>query len=313
MLVGMGSTRMTERMHGASTDLQTRSKHWKDVIDSARSNSIWRAVWGFGMGSMPKLYYQSHFDKMPLPNYRWGIRDGRTVFEIGKGGYPYYQKLTLDPDKNYTLFVVLQYEGEDGKLGVDICHKHILFSDQWQPDCVLKDHHPENTGWQSMEWTFNSGKLGSHGLLDWPPTLQIHNYGNSVIVIDSVEIRDDTGRQIVENSDFDDKLKHWFWISDFEHLPWHSKQIFIQIWLEQGWIGLLLFLALIGFGISRQWTLFKLGEEIPIALIPSVIAIFGLGLTDTFIDEPQTTLMTFAVLFSALQWPQPVRQFKPVR
>lgn len=308
VIVGMGSAHMASRMQTVSADLQTRKAHWSDVIDSAQPDSIWRTFWGFGMGSMPKLYYQSHFDKMPLPSYRWSTNDSKTVLEIGKGDFPYYQKLVLEPGTNYTLSAMIKYETEGGRLGLAICRRHILYSEEWQPGCVYYPHRELAAGWQRLEWTFNSADLGGNGWLDWPPTLHIRNYGDSVVAIDSVRITDSSGTQIVKNPDFDDKLKHWFWGSDFEHLPWHSKQIFVQIWLEQGWIGLLLFGLLIILGISHQYTLFRAGESIPIALIPSVLAILGLGLTDSFIDEPQTALMTFGVLFAALQWPQTVTQ-----
>jgi hypothetical protein len=303
LIIGMGSTRMTERVQGTFTDLQTRSKHWADVIDSAQSSSIWPAVRGFGMGSMPKLYYRSHFDKMSLPTYRWTTLGDRTVLEIGKGGNPFYQKISLVPDTEYKLVVAVNFEAGAGVLGVDICHKHILFSDRWQPDCVKSAFRSKDTGWQVFDWSFNSGNLGRFDGLDWPPTLQFHNYGEGIIAIDSVQITDKQGQLVVRNPEFDRQLQYWFWASDFEHLPWHSKQLWIQIWLEQGWGGVMLFLLLIGFGFRHQWALFKAGEAIPIALLPSVVAMLGLGLTDEYIDEPQTTLMAFSVFFAALQWP----------
>ena len=304
---------MSERMQSASGDLQTRTKHWGDVIASAYPRNMWHDIFGFGMGSMPKLYYQRHFDNMPLPNYRWVILDGKSVLQIGKGGYPFYQKLSINARKDYVLTAKVRFEDGVGALGFDLCHKHILFSEHWQAECVKKDFKAINSSWQILEWRFNAGSLGSQGWLDWPPTLQFHNYGDSVVMIDSIEMRDDSGKQIIRNPDFDDKLGYWFWGSDFEHLPWHSKQIFIHIWLEQGWVGLILFFLLLGLGINRQLKLLKLGFKISTALLPAVIAILCLGLTDTFIDEPQTTLMTFSVLFAALQWPLSTELLKSTR
>lgn len=303
LLVGMGSTRMTERMHGVSSDIETRQLHWQDVIHSATSDQLSTLLFGHGMGSMPKLYYQAHFDKMQLPTYRWNELDGRSVLEIGKGGYPFYQKLSLLPDTDYELQAVIKSDGGEGLLGLDICHKHILFSDRWQPDCVNTSFKAKSNEWQSFKWKFNSGKLGQFGLLDWPTTLQLHNYGNNVIAIDTIQITDVSGKEWIKNADFENKLNYWFWISDFEHLPWHSKQLFIHLWLEQGWIGLFLFIVLIALILVNQLALFRRGNAIPIALIPSVCAILGLGLTDTFVDDPHTSLMVYAILFAALQWP----------
>ncbi|PPD31496.1 MAG: hypothetical protein CTY19_13980 [Methylomonas sp.] len=308
LMVGMGSTRMTERMHGVSSDIETRQHHWVDVINSANSDQVSTQLFGHGMGSMPKLYYQAHFDKMQLPTYRWNVLDGRSILEIGKGGYPFYQKLSLLPNTNYELQAVIKSEGGDGTLGLDICHKHILFSDRWQPDCATTSFKFKSTEWQSVKWTFNSGKLGQYGLMDWPTTLQLHNYSNSVIAIDAIQLTDASGKEWIKNGDFENKLNYWFWISDFEHLPWHSKQLFIHLWLEQGWIGLLLFILLIALILVNQLALFRSGKTIPIALIPSVCAILGLGLTDTFVDDPHTSLMVFGILFAALQWPNTTKR-----
>lgn len=308
LMVGMGSTRMTERLQGVSSDIETRQHHWLDVINSAYSDQVSTQLFGHGMGSMPKLYYQAHFDKMQLPTYRWNELDGRSALEIGKGGYPFYQKLNLLPNTDYELQAVIKSEGRDGTLGLDICHKHILFSDRWQPDCVNTSFKFKSNEWQSVKWTFNSGKLGQFGLIDWPTTLQLHNYSNSVIAIDAIQITDSSGKEWIKNGDFDYKLNYWFWISDFEHLPWHSKQLFIHLWLEQGWFGLLLFIVLIALILVNQLALFRSGKTIPIALIPSVCAILGLGLTDTFVDDPHTSLMVFGILFAALQWPDTTKR-----
>lgn len=228
--------------------------------------------------------------------------------KLGVNGYPFHQKIPMQPNTNYKLYVFIKSDLAGDNIAVDICHKHILFSDLYQPNCVGNNFISKSVAWERFEWTFNSGNLGLNGWTDWPTTLQLHNYGKNPIEIDTVELLDEDGNNILRNSSFDNKLQHWFWTSDFEHLPWHSKQLFIHLWLEQGWLGLLLFLALIFFAFKRQITLFLSGESIPIALIPVLVGVICLGLTDTFIDEPQISLMVFSIFFAAMQWPRQVKK-----
>jgi hypothetical protein len=303
VLVGINSTRMSERFSEVDRDLDTRKTHWEKVIET-RTPDNWRAsVLGEGMGAMPKLYYLNYFSEMVLPSMLWQDSEGRTIVELGVGGYPFHQKLSLLADREYKLVIKLKAAQPGDRIAMDICRKHILFSERWQPDCVQSSYKAESDQWAEYVWKFNSGHLGREGWLDWPPTLQIHNVAENPYMLDSVELFDDQGRQIIKNPHFDERLAYWLWSSDFEHLPWHSKQLLIHIWLEQGWVGLTMFVALVIMAFVRQMKLYSLGETVPIALVPCMIAILGLGLTDTFIDEPQVSLLMFAILFAALQWP----------
>lgn len=303
LLVGINSTRMSERFSEAGKDIDIRQNHWYRVMDT-RTPDSWRALlFGEGMGTMPKLYYLNYFSEDTLPSFRWQQADGKASVQLGVGGFPFHQKIPLKPNTQYKLLFKFKAELPNDKIGIDICHKHILFSEHWQPDCIETQTVAKTTEWTQLEWSFNSGHLGQYGWLDWSPTLQIHNYAENPLIVDSVEIFDPQGQQIIKNPQFDERLAYWLWTSDFEHLPWHSKQIFIHVWLEQGWLGLIMFVLLMVLGFLRQIKLYSLGETMPIALIPSMVAILGLGLTDTFIDEPQISFLTFSILFAALQWP----------
>ena len=310
MFVGIGilSARMEQRFKEVGQDFIIRKDHWLNVIDTRTPDSFMSAFFGEGMGAMPRQYYVNNYNKKQLPSYDLIREEGKNHLKLGVGGYPFHQKIPLHANTNYKLVVSIRAEAEGENFGVDICHKHILFSELWQPDCVNNNFTPKGNAWGRYEWAFNSGNLGVNGWSDWPVTLQLHNYGKNPIEVASVELFDENDVQIVKNNDFADEFKYWFWTSDFEHLPWHSKQLFIHVWLEQGWLGVLLFSLLLFFGFFRQIYLFRQNVLMPIALIPAMIGILGLGLTDTFIDEPQISLFVFCILFAAMQWP--VRRIK---
>jgi len=308
VIIGVMSTRMEQRFKEVSQDLVTRKEHWLNVIDTRTPDSFASSLLGEGMGTMVKRYYAKNLNNKNLQSFTWLAQNGKTVLKLGASGYPFHQKLQLHPNENYKLTALIKADSMGDSLGVDICHKHILFSEVWQPDCINNSFSAKTVSWERFEWRFNSGNLGLKDWTDWPTTLQIHNYGKNPIEVDSVEIIDENGNQIVRNNDFDDELKYWLWTSDFEHLPWHSKQLFIHVWLEQGWLGVFLLVLLIGFGFYRQLYLFHRGSSIPVALIPAMVGIIGLGLTDTFIDEPQVSLIVYSILFAALQWPERIEK-----
>ena len=301
--IGILSSRMEQRFKDVGQDFIIRQNHWLNVIDTRTPDSFLSSFLGEGMGAMPRQYYVNNYDKKQLPSYDLVRDEGKNHLKLGVGGYPFHQKVPLSANTNYRLLVSIKSEAEGENVSVDICHKHILFSESWQPDCVNNTFTAKDNTWGWYEWKFNSGNLGISGWADWPVTLQLHNYGKNPIEVASVELFDENDMQIVRNSDFADEFKYWFWTSDFEHLPWHSKQLFIHIWLEQGWLGEFLFALLLFFGFFRQTKLFRQNISIPMALLPAMVGILGLGLTDTFIDEPQISLFVFCILFAAMQWP----------
>lgn len=309
LIIGVLSTRMEQRFKEVSQDILIRETHWLNVIDARTPDSVFNTLFGEGMGAMVRQYYTKYFNEIELQSYAWKNEDSKTILKLGAGGYPFHQKIKMQPNTGYSLVLSAKAEAPvSNGLGVDICHKHILFSEHWQPDCVSTSFMLGGKEWEQLKWDFNSGNLGKNGWADWPVTLQVHNYGKSPVELDFIELRTTDGEQLVENANFDNHLESWFWTSDFEHLPWHSKQLFIHIWLEQGWVGLALFLVLLGYGLVRQIKQFCAGESVPIAIIPAIIGINSLGITDTFIDEPQVSLFVFAILFAALQWPGAVEK-----
>jgi O-antigen ligase len=72
-----------------------------------------------------------------------------------------------------------------------------------------------------------------------------HDNNEAVVDIATVKLSLE-GLNQLQNSSFKEGLDYWFYYNDFAHLPWHIKNLFLQVWFENGWLGVGLFLALLG-------------------------------------------------------------------
>lgn len=302
VMVGIQSSQMSERFSQVSDDFKTRWDHWQDITELRTPDSPIKSMFGEGSGTMAKRYYMNHFDKRDLPTFSWNEDEDRTYLTLGAGNYKFFQKMILHSQTGYTLSAYLKAQSLKDSLTIQFCRRHILVPlDAWQGDCPSVTFRPKTTEWEFFDWHFDSKTLGTiTHQLNWPVAIEIINTGNNPINIDFIEL---SRNNTIQNNSFDDQLKSWFWAVDADHLPWHTKQLLLHIWLEQGWLGLILFFSLIGLGFHRQFDLMKRGKEIPIAFIPTLTGILCLGLTDTFIDEPQASFMVYCMLFACLQWP----------
>src|SRR5439155_21140832 len=77
--------------------------------------------------------------------------------------------------------------------------------------------------------------------------------GNQVD-IDDVAVRVADGKNLITNGDFSEGMSRWFFTSDRDHLPWHAKNLALNVLLDQGLLGLALFAILIGASLGRLIT-----------------------------------------------------------
>ena len=71
------------------------------------------------------------------------------------------------------------------------------------------------------------------------------------IDIDNLSLIGPDGDDIVANRHFAQGMSHWFTTSDRYHLPWHIKNLGLNVLFDQGVVGLLLFVILTGSAMYR--------------------------------------------------------------
>lgn len=282
-------------------DLNTRQEHWQRSL-AAMDPSLPSRIFGMGTGSFPELFFSAAVNTgFPLATYH-PVREGDlTYLRLGGGDFNLIQRLKIDPGKTYRLEARIRPEVSRPIFAMKICHKHILYSERWVPDCRHRSRHykrgEEDSGWFDFSGEIQSGRLGAHGALYWPTSLMLFN-GRGIIHVTDVKVIDDAGRNLVANGDFAQGMDRWFLVSDFEHLAWHSKNMYLHLFIEQGGFGLIAFLVLVLVTLGRLVRAVPRGDPLAAVIAASLISFLAVGLFGTLLDMPRIATLFFLLVFA---------------
>ena len=139
-----------------------------------------------------------------------------------------------------------------------------------------------------------------NSLFPRPVKLSIYNgHAGTLVDVANVALLDSAGTNLVRNGDFSEGMHRWFFSTD-SHLPWHVKNLYIHVLFEQGWLGLICFMALITYAIVRLLLRAWGNELASLALFTSLTAFLVVGLVDSLIDETRLGFLFFLLLITGL-------------
>ncbi len=90
--------------------------------------------------------------------------------------------------------------------------------------------------------------------------------------------------------------QRWFSYNEFEHLPWHTKNMLLHFFFAQGLLGVIGFLALTAAAAWRNLQGIMKGEIFPIILLSAILGFQVVGLTDCPIDAPRVAFLYYMIL-----------------
>lgn len=288
-----------QRFGTTEKDFGTRFGHWQEslqMMDSGWSSKLF----GMGLGQYPVTYSYRNPGGKVLSVYRFSGEEGNRYLDLGAGDTLYYEQvIEPKPHIHYKISMDIKSNIAAGSVSAPICEKAMLYSF----DCkwmTLKYSAPIGS-WVTISRTFNSGTLASGNWLNGRPVkLSIFNpTPRSVVSVDNVRVVGPDGVDLVRNGTFEKLNDHWFFSTD-NHLPWHIKQLGVQIYFSQGLIGLLVFLvfALVSLiGLLRRAVL---GDAFAITLMASIVAFLLVGLFSSPFDAPRLTFMSMSLMFLAI-------------
>jgi hypothetical protein len=103
----------------------------------------------------------------------------------------------------------------------------------------------------------------------------------------------DGSSELLANGSFERGLDHWLMFSD-EHLAWRVKNTALQVAFEQGLLGALAWLALLG-GFAAL-VVRRAGEPSVAASIAAALGFAAVGCFDTLLDAPRLVVLAALVL-----------------
>ena len=293
--------RMFERFSTTSEDMDTRQHHWTRTL-KYMDDGIGTHLFGMGVGSFPYHFFINNIGTFPLVRYSLGQDQNDHYLTLSSGGYGFNQKISLAPDSKYTLRIRTRSNSAHAHVGVKLCHKHILYSERYMPSCPRVIIRHKTAGeWQQHEHVFESRGLGRWGLFYWPTTMIMgYVHPERPIDITDVQLIDAKGRNILNNGRFVHGTDRWIMVTNWEHLSWHPKNMFLYLYFEYGLIGLGVFLILVSAALLRQLRELRQGSSMAPFLIAAISSFMLVGLFGTLLDVPRVATLFYLVVTAAM-------------
>lgn len=286
------------RLATIGQDIVTRTDHWSDALHILHKQNA--SLFGVGLGTFPSAYLWSSNESSRPSTYAFIAQNGNTFLRLGSGETLYFeQPVAVMPEQKYTLSMDLRSSASNAALTVPVCEKALLYSFTCAWTTLQIKAPPGQWGhYESDIQTHNFGPPNSS--FPRPVKLSMFNgSGNTVVDVDNVALCDASGNNLVRNGDFSTGMHHWFFSTD-SHLPWHVKNLYLHVLFEQGWIGLVCFMALIAYAATRWLSRARNNDPLSLTLLTSLSAFLVVGVVDSLIDETRLGFLFYLLLIAGL-------------
>lgn len=285
---------MQSRLTSTGTDLDIRSSHWNDAMNIMTDD--WStSLFGMGLGRYPETYLLLSGEKNHPAIHRFETEKSSTFLRIQQGVTLYIEQIVaVEPRHDYKVALKARTQGRNATLNALLCDRTFLQGFGCQS--VSFQLSGEAGKWQQMEAGLNSASIGENRLRI--AKFSLENAGSDTpIDVDDVALIDSDGTNHLVNGTFQAGADRWFFSSPNNHLPWHIKNLWLEVFFEQGWVGLFMFCALVAATISRLALLAWRGKAFAAVLLAGLMGFLVVGAFDSMFDAPRLTL-TFGLLIA---------------
>ncbi len=284
-------------------DFSIRKSHWTDAI-SMMDSDLFTKIFGMGLGSYPRTYYWRNSENTIPATYRFIKNQEGTILQLSPGDSLYFEQIVpLDLSSEYLLVFEARAADIKSSLTIPICEKAMLYSFR----CVWNSFQlsDEKVGeWQRFEKIFYTKDFSIKdslisNLFRRPIKVSLFNGGGKAPVdVKSVQILDSNSNNIVRNPSFSQGMDNWYFSTD-NHLPWHIKNIWVQVFFEQGWFGVVIFTAFILYSLVRfGCTMFH--DVFSLIGFIALVGFLIVGFVDSPWDEPRLSFLFYLFTFFML-------------
>jgi hypothetical protein len=297
------------RFTTVSGDAGGRWEHWQHAIELM--DSSWDTyLFGLGLGVFPRAYLLGkETEKSSVATLQQEA--GNTYLSMSNSmDLAMGQHVHLQADESYTLSFDAKTQAQNASLNISVCRRHIIV--QWDLECVSTGKAIAADGhWQHIEWAFNMGSVGDNSMLGRRPlVLRIthfvynpqgdNNLPLDFVDVDNLALTDRFGEEFLLNGDFEAGLDHWYPSSDHYHMPLHIKNLWVDVYFEQGGLGLLAFAALALSVLATGVRLIRRGDLFALVLLSALLGELTVGMIGTLYDVPRVIFWFFILEFTLL-------------
>lgn len=278
-----------QRLARVAEGLEARLDHWQLTLalPGAETTSL---LVGRGLGRFAPAYRDGHPEGRQPANFAFA--DNRLL--LGPGDSVYVNQRVF-PDRSKSLRLEVRSRAvTGGRLGLHLCEKPVRHSFECVSASVAT---PSGDAWQTFRTELDLQAMDTR---PWPLRRGLvlsvaHAGGAGVIEIDAIRLLEPSGRARLRNGDFAEGGRHWYFTTD--HLwPWRVENQWLEIFFEQGLLGLLAFVWLTG---GAGWVLLRRalwGDALALGSVAGVGGVLVIGVFGTVLFAPAVALLFYLVL-----------------
>ena len=286
------------RLAQTGTDLATRQTHWADAL-RMRDPGWATDLFGMGLGRYPETH-QWRSSETRAATFRLASETDNTFLRLGSGSPLYVEQfVSIRPQQDYTLSLTLRSAQPQAQLTVSLCEKWLLTS----AHCAFKQIDVKSAEvWETAQITLQSGDVGDG---PWygrrPVKFSLYNANsNAVVDVDNLRLQTADGSDLLNNGAFTKRLDRWFFSVD-KDLPWHAWSFPIQVFFEQGWLGLVALGLLALLAVARAGRRAWRGDLASVALFANLVGITIISILDSLVDSQRLLLLIMLLLMLGSQ------------
>ena len=294
---------MEARLSGTQVEAITRARHWARAVAMMESD-LPTQLFGMGLGSFPKTLLLKQ-PEAASASFRFDREGDQAYLKLGSGRPLYVdQRLASAAGGSYTVSVEMRSSNPNARLDAMLCEKSIQYSFR----CQSASFRSGTAGiWEHRDAVLSAGSIGSG---PWffrrPVALSLTNpLRGTVVDVDRVRLLDASGRDRLVNGDFSAGGARWFFAAD-DHLPWHIFSLWVEVFFEQGWLGVLAVAGFVLPALRNDAVAAWRGDLYAGVLLASLAGFLAVGVTESLFDGPRVTTLFFVLaLLSMIPRPAP--------
>lgn len=126
--------------------------------------------------------------------------------------------------------------------------------------------------------------------------------------IDDIAIYDVGGTSLLANGDFSDNMAHWFMTSDRDHMPWHTKSLPVNLLVDQGIVGVGIFVLLTVLALGKMLACRHVNTGIAPYVVAGLIGFLIVGLFDSLLDVARLSFAYYFLILTCFLLSLPVAE-----
>jgi O-antigen ligase len=131
-------------------------------------------------------------------------------------------------------------------------------------------------------------------------SLSVRGVG-STVELATVSLTAPDGTELLANRDFSSTLAHWFPVAQSYFLPWHIDNLYLELLIERGVVGLALYVWLLAYALRTLLTRPRGHGDIAPFLAASLVGAMLLGTVSSIMDVPRVALLLLLLVIAAVQ------------